>query len=935
MLSSQVSGRAKSFTSKIPIAGVCLALVLLITLGFVQTSIAGNMIHVSTPSPGVTGQCSLQEAIYSAEFGESIALNQADPDTPYATACEPGTGDGDTIILESGTTYNFSKSWDGDAHNYMGRTATPIIFKNLTISGNGATLAWTDNGGHPENFRLFAVGTLPNTAPLAISINGSTYSGTGSLTLSNVYVKNFIMHGGNGVAGSGGGLGAGGAVYVDEGASLTLENSTFQFNGAVGGNGGACATVNGGGGGGLSGNGGFGGFFAGGGGGGAKGTGGHPGSSNGGGGGGGTVLDGGNGVFNNNTGTDTGGPGGLYCGANGGDGGNDGHDGCRGGGGGGGGYSTTLGVSSSGNGGKGGYGGGGGGGAGDGGDGGFGGGGGAGGNGLFTLRGGNGGYGGGGAGYGNPGAASTSAGKGGPFGGNALGSTFGGGGGGLGGAIFNGGGIVTIQNSTFYDNYATRGVGGSQDSTAGAGFTCGDAGFFGAADNGGDSGGAIFSFGGSLSVSNSTIASNQSTGAGGGIVFDNRSFCGGFGSACLGSNNSLTLDNDIIAKNGAEECIVLGSNDQLNTFTPAGAANLIMQNDSTRPCPGFATDSDPQLQPLQPNSPGNTPTMAILTSSPAANVADTSTSLGTDQRGVTRPQNGGYDIGAYEARSPDFSFSTVTSIAADVGGSGSTTITVDSFEYFNSAVTLTVQDEPAGVAVTLSTDPVTPDFNGSASSTLNVTLPASLPAGSYGLLINGVSSSPSLNHSTGTNIVVTPTTGGMKNVINSFLTTGAIDRSGIANALTSKLSVAQTFISGGDNQTATNVLQALLNQLNAQSGKHISAAAASALITDTQALQASLGANLRPNPLVGYVMNSSTGVSGAVVNVFSPSNALVATAVTDSTGFYFFPLTRAFSLGSGYTVKVTLPKGYKKSMPASQTFSWQGSQITFSNFVVN
>src|SRR5690242_19800084 len=158
MLSSQVSGRAKSFTSKIPIAGVCLALVLLITLGFVQTSIAGNMIHVSTPSPGVTGQCSLQEAIYSAEFGESIALNQADPDTPYATACEPGTGDGDTIILESGTTYNFSKSWDGDAHNYMGRTATPIIFKNLTISGNGATLAWTDNGGHPENFRLFAVG---------------------------------------------------------------------------------------------------------------------------------------------------------------------------------------------------------------------------------------------------------------------------------------------------------------------------------------------------------------------------------------------------------------------------------------------------------------------------------------------------------------------------------------------------------------------------------------------------------------------------------------------------------------------------------------------------------------------------------------------------------------------------------------------------------
>src|SRR5205085_12018574 len=132
----------------------------------------------------------------------------------------------------------------------------------------------------------------------------------------------------------------------------------------------------------------------------------------------------------------------------------------------------------------------------------------------------------------------------------------------------------------------------------------------------------------------------------------------------------------------------------------------------------------------------------------------------------------------------------------------------------------------------------------------------------------------------------------------------------------------------------TNVLQALLNQLNAQSGKHINASAASALITDTQALQASLGSNLRPNPLIGYVVNSTSGISGATVKVLSASHAVVATAVTDSSGFYFFPLTRAFNLGSDYTVSVVVPKSYKKSTPAIQTFTWQGSQTTFSNFVL-
>jgi hypothetical protein len=892
-----------------------------IALFFICLSTAGvsaqATITVDTTAQGVTnGHCSIQEAIYATEFQASLAISQTAPDTTYNTACVAGTGKGDTIVLPANLIFNFDHFWDGDAHNIAGPTATPLIFSNITIEGNGSTLQWTGTG----NSRLFAIASIDDP---------DFPQGTGSLTLRNVYIKGFHIKGGDGGNdGGGGGMGAGGAIYVLTGF-LTVENSTFDSNGAVGGNGGADASDGGGGGGGgMFGNGGSGQIDSGGGGGGSRGDGGMGGgcgpacvASGGGGGGGGTVFAGGNGGEGK---TGIGGSSGYRCGGNGGDAGNDGHEPtCPGAGGGGGG-----GINSSecgfglcrGNGAQGSYGGGGGGGShagADGGHGGFGGGGGAGaGFPVASVNGGDGGFGGGGGAAGDStcDVCSDNPGKGGPFGGHADNHN-GGGGGALGGAIFNQNGTVKVKNSTFYNNFVSRGAAGG-----------------GSAANGGDSGGAIFSLDNTLEITNSTFSNNQATGAGGAVVvYTDEGDAGVTGGG--GPPVNFNLYNTIIVNNGANECFFTGS------MNVQGAGNLITHNGNGAgpfsPCPEVVSTNDPQLQSLQLNSPGNTPTMAILTSSSAANAADSSTSLGTDQRGVTRPQNGGYDIGAYEARSPDFSFSTVTSIAADVGGSGSTTVTVNSIEYFNSAVTLNVQDEPAGVAVTLSANPVTPDFNSSASSTLNATLPASLPAGSYGLLISGVSSSPSLSHSTGTKIVVTPTTGGMKNVINSFLTTGAIDRSGIANALSSKLTAAQTFITAGDNQTATNVLQAILNQLNAQSGKHINASAASALITDTQALQLSLGA-LRPNPLIGYVTNSNSGaITGATVNVLNASNGVVASAVTDSTGLYFFPLTRAFSLGSGYSVKTVLPKGYKKSTPATGTFTWQGSQINFSNFMLN
>ena len=203
-----------------------LAAALILIVCSSHPSRAQATINVTTTQQGVTtGQCSLQEAIYASEFKSNTAVQSTNPDVTYTTGCTAGTGDGDVIVLAPGALYAFDHAWDGDSHNIFGPTATPIIFSKITIEGNGATLQWQDRFS-PGNSRLFAIGT----------VNDENFpSGTGDLTLKNVYIKGFHIKGGNGRGGGGGGLGAGGAIYNER--NLTVENSTFENNGAVGGRG--------------------------------------------------------------------------------------------------------------------------------------------------------------------------------------------------------------------------------------------------------------------------------------------------------------------------------------------------------------------------------------------------------------------------------------------------------------------------------------------------------------------------------------------------------------------------------------------------------------------------------------------------------------------------------------------------------------------------
>lgn len=532
-------------------------------------------INVTTTNQEVNtdGNCSLQEAIFSANNNNNIAVDPANPaGPPITTGCTPGSGA--DIIELTNATYNMSSVTE-DPGSLAGITANPHVVSDITIRGHGAKLQ-KSGGGDLRAFVVIA----------------------GTLRLEDVHIIGFSAKGGNGAQGGGGGMGAGGAILVSSG-TLHVDRSTFENNTATGGNGAGGAGTAGGGGGGLGGNGGNESGTAGGGGGGSRGNGAGAGGGTGGGGGG---------TYQNASG----GTGGLLCGANGGTQSatpNGANGVCTGGGGGGGGRGGTGGANG-GNGGEGAFGGGGGG---------------AGADGPSPGTPGNGGFGGGGGGYapaggtsggvggfGGGGGGGTAAGTGGLFGGNRS-SGNGGGGAGLGGAIFSEAGTVFIRNSTFKGNTATGGSGGNPGSSRG---------------------GAIFARNGNINVANSTFSNNTTGSSTAGALFY---------VADTGLGGNLNITNTIMANNGAAECDT--TTNAGGTFTNAGKSNLIMANGT---CTDVVSTINPNLGALQINPPGLTPTMAITNTSSAYNAGDGPTSLPTDQRGITRPQAGGFDIGAFE-----------------------------------------------------------------------------------------------------------------------------------------------------------------------------------------------------------------------------------------------------------------------------------------------
>ncbi len=442
----------------------------IVALGGGAADAAGTAIQV--PS-----QCTLASAIAHADAGQDCS-GAASP-APY------------TIVLDAGSPVTLT----APDNAIDGPNGLPDVTTAITIQSNSSSPATIQRSVAPgtPSFRLFHVAS------------------TGSLTLINIQLGNGLAQGGRGGdsasgnagQGGGGGGGMGGAIFSHQGA-VSLSQVTLTGNAAVGGNGGytnsydGLVTAGSGGGGGMGGNGGNAAFYNGGGGGGTGGNGGSGSNYGGGAGGGGQGL-GANGGPNTGLGGGGGGTqtaasngtGGVLNGANGGLNGNgigqygsDGYSGGYGGGGGGGG--TACGQCGA-----------------------------SGGSGGYNAGGGGGYYGGNGAGGGF--------GAGGGAGGYHSGSGgFGGGGGGAAGQGANGGFGGGAGGTGYYQAGSAYGGGSSGDGRYGGG---------GGAGGGAGLGGAIFAYGGTLTVHDSTFTANSVAGGAGGVSHYGPSGGGGIGQA--------------------------------------------------------------------------------------------------------------------------------------------------------------------------------------------------------------------------------------------------------------------------------------------------------------------------------------------------------------------------------------------------------------------
>jgi hypothetical protein len=206
----------------------------------------------------------------------------------------------------------------------------------------------------------------------------------------------------------------------------------------------------------------------------------------------------------------------------------------------------------------------------------------------------------------------------------------------FGGGIFSAGGTVTITNSTIANNTATPWGGGIYNQAATITLTNDTI-----ANNSATEGGGIFTFGfgATITLTNCTIAGNSCTG------FDN-----GGGGIYHGIGNPTTvLKNTIVATNTADQ-----GPDIDGAITSQGH-NLI---GNSQDASGFVDSDfvgtadnpiDPMLGPLQDNG-GPTQTMALQQGSLAIDNGDPDGAPALDQRGIAR--DAFPDIGAFEYVAP-------------------------------------------------------------------------------------------------------------------------------------------------------------------------------------------------------------------------------------------------------------------------------------------
>jgi predicted outer membrane repeat protein len=200
-----------------------------------------------------------------------------------------------------------------------------------------------------------------------------------------------------------------------------------------------------------------------------------------------------------------------------------------------------------------------------------------------------------------------------------------------GGGIYNQG-ALTVSGSAFYSNSATSefsyGGGICNDSGTTTIVNCMFSGNYAAGDTMG-MGGGIYNQGGTTVMTFTTVVSNTASGAGGGINVT---------SGAVFAKNTLVAHNDATGTT-ADDCGGSALNSTGHNLDSDDTCGLTATSD--------ITSTDPLLGPLTYDS--GTWVHPLLEGSPAINAGECVPNVTTvDQRGVTRPEGGKCDIGAYE-----------------------------------------------------------------------------------------------------------------------------------------------------------------------------------------------------------------------------------------------------------------------------------------------
>lgn len=222
----------------------------------------------------------------------------------------------------------------------------------------------------------------------------------------------------------------------------------------------------------------------------------------------------------------------------------------------------------------------------------------------------------------------------------------------FGGGILNFG-TMTINNSTIDDNDTT----GTNLSGGGGGiFTQGTITITNSTVSNNTSqgrGGGIYNLDLTLNITNSTISANTALNGGGGfnrfgtVNFTNTTIANNIatdnGGGVWNLGGTLSVKNTVLSANNAataaDNCAGVISSQGYNILSDASCALVGV---------GDLNNTNPLLGLLSSNG-GPTQTHALLSGSPAIDqVALSSCTVGTDQRGVARPQGASCDSGSYE-----------------------------------------------------------------------------------------------------------------------------------------------------------------------------------------------------------------------------------------------------------------------------------------------